>query len=239
MLSAFRSHVRHNVVGYFALFFALTGVAYAAGPLKPGDPAGGDLAGTYPNPSIAGDAVTSGKVSDDSLTGADIDESSLAKVGDADTLDGRDSRDFARFSGVVQSDGTVFSGSGFTASRLSEGEYEVAFPAGTLSNANCPPAVVAIPFGPPSASRCSAAACARAPAQGESRSRSSTRAGSPTTPRSRSSRCSYALGSRRSRRCAREALDMCVFDHGDLLLTDRAPSIGLEELLADIDCGAR
>ena len=149
MLSTFRSHVRHNVVGYFALFFALTGVAYAAGPLKPGDPAGGDLAGTYPNPSIAGDAVTSGKVSDDSLTGADIDESSLAKVGDADTLDGRDSRDFARFSGVVQSDGTVFSGSGFTASRLSEGEYEVAFPAGTLSNANCPPAVVAIPFGPP------------------------------------------------------------------------------------------
>ena len=51
MLSRLRSHVRHNVVGYIALFFALTGVAYAAGPLKAGDPAGGGLSGTYPNPS--------------------------------------------------------------------------------------------------------------------------------------------------------------------------------------------
>ena len=79
MLSKLRSHVRHQVVGYLALFFALTGVAYAAGPLKPGDPAGGDLIGTYPDPSIAANAVNSAKVSDDSLTGADIDESSLGK----------------------------------------------------------------------------------------------------------------------------------------------------------------
>ncbi len=37
MASRLRSHVRHNVVGYIALFFALSGVAYAAKPLINGD----------------------------------------------------------------------------------------------------------------------------------------------------------------------------------------------------------
>jgi len=102
MLSRFRSHLRHNVVGYVALFFALSGVAYAVAPIKPGDPAGGDLSGTYPDPSIAANAVNSGKVSDDSLTGDDVNESSLGKVGDADTLDGKDSTDFLAAATLVR-----------------------------------------------------------------------------------------------------------------------------------------
>jgi len=63
MLSRLRSHLRHNVVGYLALFFALSGVAYAAGPLKAGDPAGGDLDGTYPNPTIRSGVVGTAKFS--------------------------------------------------------------------------------------------------------------------------------------------------------------------------------
>jgi hypothetical protein len=107
VFSLIGSHVRHNVVAYLALFFALSGSAAAAGALmRQGDQAGGDLAGSYPDPTIAPNAVgtnevdgslTGSDVSDaggGTLTGADILESSLGKVGDADTLDGQNSTAF-------------------------------------------------------------------------------------------------------------------------------------------------
>src|SRR5262245_66026234 len=73
MLHRILGHLRHHAVAYVALFFALTGSAAAVSPaLHVGDPAGGDLTGTYPNPTIAANKVDSAKVNDGSLTAADI-----------------------------------------------------------------------------------------------------------------------------------------------------------------------
>ena len=96
MLRRLGGHARQNVIAYLALFFALSGGAVAANAaLKVGDAAGGDLTGTYPDPTIDANKVNSAKVADDTLTGDDVDESTLGKVGDADTLDGVDSTGFA------------------------------------------------------------------------------------------------------------------------------------------------
>ena len=80
------------------------------------------------------------------LTGADIVEGSLGPVPNADTLDGKDSKDFARLGGLVNGDGSILQGSGFTVSHPDEGEYQISFPSGTLSNANCPPMATAMVF---------------------------------------------------------------------------------------------
>ncbi len=82
-----------------------TGPSGATGPTGPLGTAGGDLTGAYPNPQIAGNAVTDAEVADGSLDaddiantsslgGPEINESSLGKVGDSDRLDGIDSSAF-------------------------------------------------------------------------------------------------------------------------------------------------
>ena len=64
---------------------------------------------------------------------------------DADTLDGITSRGFARLGGVINGDGTILQGSGFTVTHPNDGEYQVSFPAGTLGTI-CPPIVTAVVF---------------------------------------------------------------------------------------------
>src|ERR687886_552640 len=84
-----------NVIAVIALFVALGGAGYAAFRLP---------RNSVRSRNIKNGQVKSADVKDNGLTGADIDESSLGKVpsaahadaaGNADTLDGKDSTDFA------------------------------------------------------------------------------------------------------------------------------------------------
>jgi hypothetical protein len=120
-----REHIRSNLVGYVAVFIALSGTAYAIdGPLPGQNQVGsGDIINgevqtadikdaNLTTADIRANAVTTGKIADgdvrtadvldNNLTGADINEASLFGV-DADTLDGKDSTEFAP-SGQVASD---------------------------------------------------------------------------------------------------------------------------------------
>ena len=64
----------------------------------------------------------------------------------SDLLDGRDSKGFARFGGVVQSNGTRVLGNRLHGQPPGSGPVRGRLPGGTLSNEHCPPVAAVMPF---------------------------------------------------------------------------------------------
>jgi len=120
MSSRIRNHIRSNVVGYIALFLVVTGGTAQAldgtntvfsDDIVNGEVQGQDIgAGAVTSTKLGPDSVGSTRVIDNSLKGADVDESSFGQVpsagsattadsastaGNASLLDGRDSLSFA------------------------------------------------------------------------------------------------------------------------------------------------
>jgi hypothetical protein len=83
MSQRFAGHLRSNLVGYIALFIALSAGAYAAGLPRNSVKSKQIKDGQVKLADLAQDSVDGSKVVDDSLTGADIRESTLQGVGGA------------------------------------------------------------------------------------------------------------------------------------------------------------
>jgi hypothetical protein len=95
MLGWIASHLRHNAVAYLALFVALSSTSVAAVTLARNSVLSRHIKdGQVKRPDIANKAVTSAKVKANSLTGCQINESTLAGV-NAATLGGLGSSAFA------------------------------------------------------------------------------------------------------------------------------------------------
>ncbi len=84
ILARVSSHVRHNVVGYLALFVALGGTSYAATQLPRNSVGTKQLKkGAVTSRKLANGAVTGSKVANNSLTGREINSSTLGTVPNA------------------------------------------------------------------------------------------------------------------------------------------------------------
>jgi hypothetical protein len=107
-----RGHIRSNLIGYVALFVALSGTAYAANTISSADIIDNEVRnqdirdGNVTAADLRTDSVSTAKIGDgqvrtvdvlnDDLTGADISESGLGIVPNADKLDGKNSSEFLR-----------------------------------------------------------------------------------------------------------------------------------------------
>src|SRR3954451_13766624 len=87
MPSRLRSHVRHNVVGYLALFIALSGTAYAANTVGSSDIIDESILsqdiknGQVQNADVGANAIGTGKIADQSVYSADIRDDTLSGGG--------------------------------------------------------------------------------------------------------------------------------------------------------------
>jgi hypothetical protein len=95
MSSSIVRHLRSNVIGYVALFMAMTGLAYAAGLPRDSVKSKQIKDGQVQNADLAPGAVDASKVAGNSLGGGQIDESSLAQVPSAHQADHAATADLA------------------------------------------------------------------------------------------------------------------------------------------------
>ena len=98
-------HLTGNAVGYLALVIATSGTAYAAATIGSAEVVDGSLRSIDISDETALNGGLSGiDIRTNTLTGADIQEATLAKVPNADTVDGLDSN------ALVQGSGQVYKG---------------------------------------------------------------------------------------------------------------------------------
>jgi hypothetical protein len=109
-----REHLRGNIVGYVALFVALSGVAYAANAVPKN---------SVSSSSIKKGGVKSSDVANEALTGTDVNEATLSEVPRAGLLDGLDSSAFLQDTDTAGGDlGGLFSNLDIGAGAVDGGE---------------------------------------------------------------------------------------------------------------------